>query len=80
MSTGLDAASMYVYASGLVHMSVCVPVTMSRDQVAETASEVNPTGITSQWAVSGEPFADGSPNPCPCDTEPDDRRHYLLVC
>jgi hypothetical protein len=78
--TKVDDTSVYVYAHGLVHVSACAPVAMTHDQVAAAVNSQHPTGISSSWVVSDEPFADGTPNPVPCDQDPDGRRHYLLYC
>lgn len=66
-----------VYAYGLVFLSACTAL----DDEATTA-RVNaewPTGISSRWSVHGEPYADGTPNPSPCNKQPE-RRHVLFSC
>lgn len=70
-----------IYSLGLVHASACAPAAMERAGVEQAVNAVHPTGIDSDWAVSGDrQFRDGTPNPGPCDTEPEARRHWLLVC
>jgi hypothetical protein len=85
MTEGLKAGELgdevYVYALGLVHCSACAPVTMAADQIATAVNLKHPTGISSRWQVSDDPeFAQGAPNPAPCDQEPEARRHWLMVC
>lgn len=70
----------YVGGWGLVTMSACVPKDMSRETIEKEVNLENPTGISSQWAITEDDFADGNPNPCPCDREPEDRLYYLLHC
>jgi hypothetical protein len=71
-----------VYRIGTVHISVCVPKDMTVEDVEYAANREHPTGIGSKWTVSTDKtFADGtSPNPCPCDSHPSERLHYLMVC
>lgn len=68
-----------VYRTGLTACSVCAPVTMSPQEVADAVNVTDPTGISSPWKVSAEPaFQSGEPNPCLCDQHPVTRRHYLM--
>lgn len=75
-------AQVHIYKSGLFSMSVCAPAAMDGDAVAAMASAQEPTGIDRDWTVSADAtFGDGvTPNPCPCNTMPDARRHWLLDC
>lgn len=69
-----------VYAPiGLCHASVCVEKDTPRAEIESYVNTAHPTGIRSPWSISEEKFADGSPNPRPCDLIPT-RLHYLLVC
>lgn len=64
------------YAVGICFASVCTD-----DTDAEAAASLNlqrPTGVT-PWRIHPEPFADGSPNPSPCEHDPA-RRHVLFSC
>lgn len=69
-----------VYSKGLVHCSVCAPKDMPREEIVAETNSLNPTGIKHQWYISDKAFATGETNPCPCDSEPDSRLHYLMVC
>lgn len=71
-----------VYSNGIVCCSVCAPATMSPTEVASEVNRMHPTGIQSEWALSSDPtFADGKlKNGCPCDSYPEERRHWLLNC
>ena len=85
MTEGLKAGQLgsevYIYAHGLVACSACAPLAMTPEEIAAAVNAGNPTGISSPWRVSGEPeFAQGQPNPAPCDQEPDVRRHWLMEC
>lgn len=69
-----------IYAWGLVMMSVCAPASMDAHAVEDSANRQHPTGITSEWTVSREPFRGTSQvSPVACDTDAD-RRHWLLSC
>ena len=72
--------NVYVYTSGLVSCSACAPADMPIDEVAREVNLQNPTGISSRWQAATEPFADGTPNPCPCNQHPVERVHYLFNC
>lgn len=77
----LEAQRIYCIGSpGIVAVSVCAPKDTPREQIEEWVNGEHPTGISSPWAISGDDFAEGQPNPCPCDQEPDARLHYLLNC
>lgn len=71
---------MKIYAEGICKMSACVENGTERDEIEQLANISRPTGIASRWTISAEPFADGKPNPSPCDQHPKDRTHYLLEC
>lgn len=69
------------YAVGICAASVCAAADASPDEIADAINASYPTGISSRWRVSGDPtFASGEPNPCPCNEEPESRRHWLLEC
>jgi len=69
-----------VYSNGVVCCSVCAPATMSGEEVARRTNLVNPAGTRGGWSVSTErTFADGTPMPAACNTDPG-RRHWLLNC
>lgn len=68
-----------VYALGLTHASVCT--SLPDEQMLVTVDELCPTGLSHGWKISDDPaFADGKPNPCPCEHYPETHRHVLLVC
>lgn len=66
-----------VYSSGLIACSVCTD--LPREEVAEEVNRVHPTGISAQWEIADESFADGSANPHPCEEVPA-KQHWLLFC
>lgn len=68
-----------IYSQGIVAMSVCVYEGTSKKEIEDHVNAVSPTGISTAWRISEKYFADGKPNPCPCDKE-SNRRHYLLNC
>jgi hypothetical protein len=68
-----------IYAKGFVHLSVCAPKSMQREVVEARVNAKHPTGLDHGWKVSENPFRDGTPNPGPCNDDPD-RQHWLLVC
>ena len=68
-----------IYATGIVCLSVCAENDIPISEVEAYANKETPTGITHGWEKAGENFADGSPNPCPCN-EDATRLHYLLNC
>lgn len=64
-----------VYLEGLVYASVC---TALDDEATDTAMAARPTGRSGGWQRSKDAtFQGGEPNPCPCDTTPETRRHVL---
>jgi hypothetical protein len=68
-----------VFSEGLCICSVCTSLTV--DEMLERVNAENPTGIESQWEISGdETFKTGEPNPCPCNVNPLSHKHYLLEC
>lgn len=69
-----------IYSDGIVHCSVCAPNAMTPEEVAQAVNKRNPTGISSTWKVSEEPFAGGESNPAPCSHGSDARAHYLMEC
>ena len=72
---------LFVYASGLVCNSVCVPEDMPTEKIEELTNNQNPSGVT-PWKISEDKtFADGNPQPNKCDKYPQEKRlHYLLNC
>jgi hypothetical protein len=68
-----------LYAAGLVHASVCT--SRSDAETLAYVDDIHPTGLERGWAISDDPaFADGKPNPSPCEHYPETHRHVLLVC
>lgn len=64
-----------VYSEGLCYASVCTAL-----GDAETAAQLPASGTRGGWALADEPFNGGGPNPGPCNTHPETRRHLLFVC
>lgn len=65
---------------GICMWSVCALNSLDVDEVMRQANMMSPTGISSRWQLSDDQFADGHPNPSPCDQLPESRTHYLLEC
>lgn len=69
-----------VYKNGLCYCSVCTNI-QSRERIESLTNLKNPTGISSRWVISkDETFRSGEPNPCPCETNPETHKHYLMEC
>lgn len=64
------------YAVGLCFASVCTDLPL--DQAAARLNADYPTGVT-PWKEHDGPFADGSPNPSPCQHS-ETHRHILFSC
>lgn len=74
-----DLKDFQVYSYGLVYISVCSSLPI--EEIEDRANIEYPTGISSQWKLSKEgKFANGTPMPCPCNTNPKTHKHYLLSC
>lgn len=80
MTTLQDERIYCIGGVGIVAVSVCAPKDTSCEAIEAWVNTESPTGISSPWAISDDEFADGHPNPCPCDQEPKARLHYLLNC
>jgi hypothetical protein len=66
-----------IYATGVCMSSVCSSLPQAE---VEARMRSNPTGIASPWTLSDEAFRDGTPNPGPCNTNPETHTHYLFSC
>lgn len=78
---GLVMERVEPYLVGICTASVCAEADASPEEIEREVNAHHPTGISSHWRVSGTPaFSGGESNPCPCNTEPDARRHWLLEC
>lgn len=67
------------YGVGVVAASVCTD--LSIEEATERLNSEYPTGISSAWEPDPAPtFADGTPNPSPCNDHPETRKHYLFHC
>ena len=66
------------YAVGFVHISVCS--SLDPLEVVQRVNEEHPTGLEWGWKIDENNFASGEANPCPCNTDPETHRHYLMVC
>ncbi|MDQ5821949.1 MAG: hypothetical protein M3540_10960 [Actinomycetota bacterium] len=78
-SASTDDRPIVTYTVGLCAMSVCAKNEVDRSDIEAHANREHPTGISSRWEITDEPFADGTPNPTPCNQE-SSRSHYLLHC
>lgn len=68
-----------IYANGIVSCSVCADSKMTKEEVSDEVNRMNPTGISSHWAVAEEDFASGEKNGKECEHDKA-RKHYLLHC
>jgi len=68
-----------IYTQGLCYASACVEAGLTLEEIERAANIESPTGIKSRWAIAEGPFADGTPNPTPCENDAT-RKHVLLVC
>lgn len=66
-----------VYAEGLCSASVCS--SLSRREVNHRM-KTRLTGVTPWQPAKDKAFADGRPNPCPCNQNPETHIHYLFHC
>jgi hypothetical protein len=74
-----DAPEFTAYAVGICYASVCTSLE-SINEVARRLNAEHPTGV-GRWHPSEDPtFADGQPNPRPCDDHPATHRHILFNC
>jgi hypothetical protein len=64
-----------IYSEGLCYMSVCTTLD-DRDAIESRAGI---SGARRGWKIHDGAFANGAPNPCPCDQD-SSRMHYLLSC
>ncbi len=69
-----------VYSTGLFYLSACAPKGMSAQEVSEQVNVASPSGTERGWWVADEGFHTGEKNGCPCDDDPEKRRHWLFVC
>lgn len=75
-------SKVHAYAVGIVSLSACAPAGMPPGQVEAEVNAQDPTGLDGcPWRLAGDEkkFADGKPNPGPCEQEPG-RMHYLFHC
>ncbi len=71
----------FIYKSGIVHCSVCVPKDATKEEIEDMVNKENPVGMDSRWFISeASTFKTGEPNPCPCDVFPERYMHYLMEC
>lgn len=74
-------SDIHVYSVGLCNLSVCALKDIPIEKITEKVNQEHPTGLSNEWALSKrKQFADGTKMPCPCDTHPKTRRHYLFNC
>lgn len=68
-------ATVSVIGEGLLYATVC---TSLADEALDAAMAELPATDTRGWTRSAdEAFATGQPNPCPCEQDPEARRHVL---
>jgi type IV pilus biogenesis protein CpaD/CtpE len=69
--------------AGVLSMIACATKDATKEEIEEYVNTQHPTGISSKWTITDEPFNKGSlietPNPGQCELY-HDRLHYLLVC
>jgi hypothetical protein len=69
----------YVYSEGPMACSVCSALPV--EELVERLNAERPSGTTGGWQLDPSPtFKGGEPNPCPCDRDPETRKHYLFMC
>lgn len=70
-----------ILRAGLVDCQVCVPIEWTDEQVVEFTNTMNPTGITSQWAIrrAGNHYLNGAPKRVTCAEDPT-KVHIMLDC
>jgi len=69
-------ASITVYLEGIFYASAC---TTLDDEALDKAMGMRPAGTSGGWKRSADThFSGGQPNPCPCEVEPEIRRHVLF--
>jgi hypothetical protein len=64
-----------IYSAGVLYASVC---TDDPDDVVIAAVNAEVPHLV-PWVISTQPFADGAPNPAPCNHDLAGRRHVLLT-
>lgn len=70
-----------VYSAGLCSLSCCADNSITIEEITTVVNVTNPTGIQSHWRLAEDKkFKSGEPNPCPCDENPEHRKHYLFHC
>jgi hypothetical protein len=79
-ASDVNTDEVVVYTVGIFYCSVCAPVALSGEEVADRVERQSPAGTSNGWTVSDETtFAGGAPMPSPCDHDPVNRRHWLLA-
>ena len=70
-----------LYAVGIVSASACAPKDMPLEDVTDEINQRAHPGIGHGWQPSDNPkFSTGEPQPGPCNTDPENRTHYLFNC
>ena len=73
--------SVFIYAQGLVHCSVCAPKHFTASEVEKAVNRQLPTGISSRWEVSDDKtFVTGEENGGIVHCSKGETRHWLLSC
>lgn len=68
-----------MYAQGLCRASICTSLPI--EEALARANTLDHPGTAQGWQMCADPaFHGGESNPCPCDTQPDTHKHYLLEC
>lgn len=69
------------YSVGLLTASVCAENSLTPQEVQDEFNKISPAGTMNGWKISDDThFREGATNPCPCDTHPETRKHYLFNC
>jgi hypothetical protein len=82
LDLGLPGESFWCYAFGLGLASVCSSLPTAQAVAEELNRREKLTGIpgVGKWKpCAASTFRDKvSPNPCPCETQPETHQHFLL--
>ena len=75
--TAGDGPEFMVYSEGLLYAWVCSPLHHSE---VESRMASRPCGTRHGWTLSDHSeLASGESNPCPCEDDPETRKHYLFT-
>ena len=70
-----------IYARGILHCRVCATKTTSVEEIEAEVNRQNPINLNRAWKVdTAPPLRDGAANPHPCEHDPENKLHYLMIC